>query len=74
MSASTFTGVQTMKLWKLAPLLLGSLVLGGCSNMHHDDQDHDANRATGSPDSHPANPYSGGGFSDPGPNYPATGH
>jgi hypothetical protein len=62
-----------MKLWKLAPLLLGSLVLGGCAPMHH-DQDQDANHATGSPDSHPANPYSNGGFSDPGPNYPATGH
>jgi hypothetical protein len=64
-----------MKLWKLVPLLLGSLVLGACTNMHHDqEQNQDANRASGI-DLRPAYPYNQhGGFSDPGPNYPNTGH
>ncbi len=52
---------------RLCALVL-ALALGGCASM-------------GSEFSHPgpphpgaANPYSSGGFSDPGPNYPDTGH
>ncbi|SAI40997.1 lipoprotein [Bordetella ansorpii] len=43
-----------------------SALLAGCAGQ---DFSH-----PGPPHPGAANPYSNGGFSDPGPNYPATGH
>jgi len=47
----------------LMPVLLAALLLGGCGQLNH----------PGPPHPGAANPYSSGGFGDPGPNYPDTG-
>lgn len=57
----------------LSAMLLGMLALAGCttdgSNMRRSSTQ--AQAPTSDP---PVNPYSEGGYSDLGPNYPPTGH
>jgi hypothetical protein len=58
----------------VAGIAVAGAALGGCTNRYDRGSDTGAARST---DSYPANPYSVGpnrGFSDPGPNYPPTGH
>lgn len=54
----------------VAALSLATLLLGGCAR-DHGNMDRQEPAQSSNP---PVNPYSNGGFSDPGPNYPATGH
>lgn len=50
-----------------AAVCLGCLMMAGCAGDPRFDH-------PGPPHPGAANPWSMGGFSDPGPNYPATGH
>jgi uncharacterized lipoprotein YajG len=60
-----------MKLRLLASLALAGAMLAGCASPQQRAENTDWSHPA---DPHAVNPYSTGGFSDPGPNYPPTGH
>jgi hypothetical protein len=67
MSMNTYRVAIRKTVASVAAACAMGLLLGGCAS--------DARWGQNQPP-HPgaANPWSNGGFSDPGPNYPATGH
>ncbi len=62
---------------RLGPLGAGCLalaLLAGCAAVDSNGNRRTSTQSQTPTSDPPVNPYSNGGFSDPGPNYPPTGH